>query len=276
MAIRFKDLIGRNIAATDGELGPVKDILFDDRTWKVRYFVVNTSKWLLGRKVLLSPRSFAPFGTKDDGLFYVDLTKEEVKDSPPLEFHQPVSRHYESLLHTHFAWEPYWGTTMPIGIPPYPPNTFHNSGLPATAEQEKWVLLQKERDSIFEGHLHSLTDISSFSIGTSDDIEFGKVDDAIIHQGEWLVIDLVVKTRAWMPGGKEFVVSPMFINAIDENESILHVARTRSELIDGPDFRFEEYGERYRTMLVEHYTEKKRKETSRSKETHTGNFHVSG
>ena len=107
MAIRYKDLIGRNIVATDGELGPIKDILFDDRTWKVRYFVVNTSKWLIGRKVLLSPSSFAPLGTRDDGLFYVNLTRDEVKDSPPLDFHQPVSRQYEALLHTHFAWEPY-------------------------------------------------------------------------------------------------------------------------------------------------------------------------
>ena len=141
-------------------------------------------------------------------------------------------------------------------------------------EQEKWILLQKERDTMFEGHLHSLADISGFSVGTSDDKEFGKVDDAIIQQGEWLVIDLIVKTRAWMPGGKELVVSPMFVNAIDENENILHVARTRSELEDGPEFEFEDYGEQYRTMLVEHYLDQKRADARRAKETHSGNFHV--
>ena len=204
----------------------------------------------------------------------MNLTRDEVKDSPPLDYHKPVSRQYEALLHSHFAWEPYWGASMPVGLPPYPIGTFFNSSLPVIDEQEKWTVLQKERDSMFQGHLHSLADISGFSVGTSDDKEFGKVDDAIIQQGEWLVIDLIVKTRAWMPGGKELVVSPMFVNVIDENESILHVARTRSELVDGPDFQFEDYGEQYRTMLVEHYLDQKREDARRSRDTLSGNVHA--
>jgi len=41
------------ILASDGEIGAVKDLLFDDRTWTARWLVVDTGSWLFGRKVLL-------------------------------------------------------------------------------------------------------------------------------------------------------------------------------------------------------------------------------
>ena len=44
---------GYAIAATDGRLGTVSDFLFDDASWLVRWLVVDTGKWLSGRKVLL-------------------------------------------------------------------------------------------------------------------------------------------------------------------------------------------------------------------------------
>ena len=50
-------LKGTNIAATDGDIGSVDDLYFDDLTWTIRYLVVDTGTWLPGRQVLISPRS---------------------------------------------------------------------------------------------------------------------------------------------------------------------------------------------------------------------------
>ena len=44
---------GYAIAASDGRIGTVSDFLFDDASWLVRWLVVDTGKWLSGRKVLL-------------------------------------------------------------------------------------------------------------------------------------------------------------------------------------------------------------------------------
>ena len=35
-------LIGASIAATDGEMGTACNFIFDDRTWTIRYLVVET------------------------------------------------------------------------------------------------------------------------------------------------------------------------------------------------------------------------------------------
>jgi len=41
------------VEATDGPIGIVSDFLFDDLHWKVRWLVVDTGKWLTGRKVIV-------------------------------------------------------------------------------------------------------------------------------------------------------------------------------------------------------------------------------
>jgi sporulation protein YlmC with PRC-barrel domain len=45
------------IAATDGNLGSVSDLYFDDRTWAVRYLVVDAGPWLPGRRLFVPPIS---------------------------------------------------------------------------------------------------------------------------------------------------------------------------------------------------------------------------
>jgi hypothetical protein len=48
-------LQGYRVRATDGDVGELKDLYFDDRSWTIRYLVVETGNWLKGRKVLVPP-----------------------------------------------------------------------------------------------------------------------------------------------------------------------------------------------------------------------------
>src|SRR5262249_61823520 len=86
-------LKGTSIAATDGEIGSVQDLYFDDLTWTIRYLVVDTGTWLPGRQVLISPRSVRSI-TGDEKI-PVALSKEQVKNSPSVEADKPVNRQYE-------------------------------------------------------------------------------------------------------------------------------------------------------------------------------------
>ena len=51
------DLKRFTIAATDGEVGSVSDLYFDDRSWAVRYLVVDAGPRLPGRRLLVPPVS---------------------------------------------------------------------------------------------------------------------------------------------------------------------------------------------------------------------------
>jgi hypothetical protein len=86
---------GYSIAASDGRLGTVSDLLFDDASWLVRWLVVDTGKWLSGRKVLLPPPVLGWLSAKDR-VFAVTSTKQQIKDSPEIDTDRPVSRQMET------------------------------------------------------------------------------------------------------------------------------------------------------------------------------------
>src|SRR4029453_11358692 len=63
METTLSDLRRVTIAVTDGNLGSVVNLCFDDRSWTIRYLVVDASSWLPNHWVLISPisvRSWAP------------------------------------------------------------------------------------------------------------------------------------------------------------------------------------------------------------------------
>jgi hypothetical protein len=74
---------GYAIDASDGRLGTVRDLLFDDVDWTIRWLVVDTGDWLPGRKVRLP---VSVLGRPDPAAesFPVKLTKAEVASSAEL------------------------------------------------------------------------------------------------------------------------------------------------------------------------------------------------
>ncbi|HZV92933.1 MAG TPA: PRC-barrel domain-containing protein, partial [Caldimonas sp.] len=85
----IKDLEEYAVGATDGTIGHVKDLYFDDQAWVVRYFVVDTGAWLTGRKVLVSPIAIERSDWAERVL-HVRMTKEQVKNSPDIDTDKPV------------------------------------------------------------------------------------------------------------------------------------------------------------------------------------------
>ena len=74
-------LKGYAIEATDREIGAIDDFLFDDRSWLVRWLVVETGNWLTGRKVLLLPAALGK-ADHDRRQLPVSLTRAQVAASP--------------------------------------------------------------------------------------------------------------------------------------------------------------------------------------------------
>ena len=93
-AAQFKGLV---IRATDGELGTVDQLYFDDETWAIRYLTVDTGGWLGARHVLISPMSIAHTDWPAKRLD-VALTKKQVEKSPDINTHLPVSRQHEAAF----------------------------------------------------------------------------------------------------------------------------------------------------------------------------------
>src|SRR5262245_33937354 len=113
MRRNVKELVGYTIHATDGDIGVLDGLYFDDAEWTIRYMVVNTGKWLPGRKVLIVPLALQQPNWKAQSL-PVALTKEQIRNSPGIDTAKLVSRQHETDWHAYYGWPIYWG------VPTYP------------------------------------------------------------------------------------------------------------------------------------------------------------
>ena len=104
-----RDVSGHDIQAEDGEMGHVEDFIIDDKTWAIRYLVVDTRNWWPGKKVLVSPQWIERISW-DQSKVFVNLLRETIKKSPEYTDESLISRDYEEELHRHYKREGYWVT----------------------------------------------------------------------------------------------------------------------------------------------------------------------
>jgi len=225
---RIEDM---NVNATDGELGKVKDVYFDEDQLVVRYLVVDTQKWLPGRKVLVSPVTFDKVDF-DNRKLNVMETKDKVKDSPDIDVHQPVSRRQEKQLHGHFGWPTYWSGAnenfqvwgmydTPIELMNTEPD---HQTVPEPSEEDQKLRSVNEIKGDFNGyHIQAR------------DGEIGHVSDFIIDDQNWKIRYLMVETRNWLPG-KFVVLSTDWIEEINWREQRVAVNLTKEKVKNGPYF----------------------------------------
>jgi uncharacterized protein YrrD len=217
-------LIGYGIQATDGPVGTVRDFLFDDQAWVVRYMVADTGKWLPGRKVLIVPSALER-PEWDRRSLPVALTRRQVENGPDLSEDQPVSRQHEIDLHHHYAWDPYWlayagadgAAPFPLtDAPAHPPESSPAAGTP--------------RDP----HLRSGKEVEGYHVKATDG-EIGHVEDFILDDEGWVIRYVVVDTRNWLPG-KKVLVSPEWFDAVSWAAQKVTVDISREGVRNSPSY----------------------------------------
>ena len=84
MLHRLNQVKGFHIHATDGQIGHVDDFLMDEETWTIRYVVLDTSNFIGGKWVVVSPSMITRI---EWGKVRVDvsLTRAQIRNGPTLE-----------------------------------------------------------------------------------------------------------------------------------------------------------------------------------------------
>jgi len=83
------DIVGYDVEATDGSIGKVDEATYEAGS---SYMVVDTGKWIFGKKVLL-PAGVVARVDPDDERIYVSRTKDQIKNAP--EFDEDAYREDE-------------------------------------------------------------------------------------------------------------------------------------------------------------------------------------
>jgi hypothetical protein len=103
----INDMIGFTIEAPDGEFGCVEDFIIDDETWSIRYLVVNTRDWWLGKRILVAPQWIEKVFMGTSKMF-VSFSCQTFKQVPEYTGESMLTREYEASLFDNCDCQGYW------------------------------------------------------------------------------------------------------------------------------------------------------------------------
>jgi hypothetical protein len=214
--ISLNKVLGHEIQATDNVIRKVRQFLFDDDQWVVRYLVVDTGNFLSRKDVLISLMSMKKIVWHSKKI-EVSMTKDQIEKSPDIDTQKPVSRQHEQVYFSYYGWPGYWGYAGPwsmglYGIG-YPPGQYTDRFL---ANQVDLYPKQSEQDS----HLRSSKEVTGYGIDATDG-SFGHVEDFIFDDQSWTIRYLVIDTKNYWPSPSAIIASD-WIRSI--NWSALKVA----------------------------------------------------
>lgn len=238
---------GSTILAEDGPIGQVVDLFIDDRGWAVRYLVVDTGGWLTGRRVLISPQSVDEVDW-EAGRIRVGLTREQVRSSPEVDAHMPVSRQKEIELSRHFNWPYYWGGVGMWGGGAIVPLTGGAEGLEIGLDGDAPDAAPSEEDR----HLLSLVDLKSYR-ALAEDGELGELDTLVVDDADWAVRYLRIDASSWRSGGP-VLLSPAWITRVSWEDRSLQAALVQELVRQAPEYDGQmPVSREYESRLHEHY-----------------------
>lgn len=248
MLVSIKEMHGNALQATDGEIGRVDEILFDDEGWTVRFLVVNTGNWLRNRKVLIGTPALGELDWKNRRM-NVNLTRDQVENSPGTETNEPVSRQLEAQYYDYLGWPHYWVGVGLGGTTYYPGSLFGTTNDILNNHPEDDEVRNSDHNSDVQPgdiHLRSTNEIYGYQIEAADGV-IGHVDDFIVDDKSWVVKHIAIETHKWWPG-KKILLPPVWIESVLWPEAIMKVEVTREIVKHVPEWNT---GETISTELEE-------------------------
>jgi hypothetical protein len=210
----YNKMQGTQILAVDGEIGMLKDVYFDDRNWKVQYFIVELGPWFSGKDVLIPPALVSPF----DGIsLKVQLTKKELQTSSHDDSLLPfplLQRYYERNFQSFVGSNGCFMGPGPIVVPPIQINV---------------------KNAIWDDpHLWSCNNVSRYEIIARDG-DVGTNQDVLIDDNRWLVPFIVAAINC--PGHlQEKLYNPQIIEDIEWALEVVNISETKDKVFAMPCF----------------------------------------
>jgi hypothetical protein len=221
------------IHATDGDIGHIDNIFFDDANWAIRYVVVNVGNWLIRQYILLQP-SIIDHLEPEGQIAVVPLSREQIQNSPEIDPQQPLSRDNEESLHQYFDWEPYWRTLpmMTAGlseyVAPVPIDTPPEGDMSEAAKEEE--------ETAVSVTLRSSKEVISYNVFANDSQDaIGYVENLLIDTERWYVRYIVAQTGTWL-SGRRVLLAPQWVRQVSWADASIYLSLSNEQISQSPDY----------------------------------------
>ena len=225
-----KDLHGFEVISTDGAVGTVDEVYFDDDKWTIRHLVIDSGGWLSGRKVLISPHAVV-VANWSDHVVRVDLTPREIENSPGIDADKQVSRQHEIQMYDYYGYPYYWTGPFLWGYAALPSLAAPRPIDPVGRKMRTRVEQERARA---DPQLRTSKQVIGYDMQATDD-EIGHVEDFLFNVEDWSIRMIVVIARNWWPG-KHLLISPGRIERVSWNDHKVVVNITREDIENSPEY----------------------------------------
>jgi hypothetical protein len=239
MISRASKLRNCTVSGPSGEAGKLRDVYFDDHTWKARYLILDTGGWPLGGRQLVLPPAAIVDWDPTEGKVSVALSQEQIESCPVVGESGASSREEQDAWERHFGMSGAWGA-LQVQIPVAEPPKDEPSAAPpklagAPAESQLW----------------SSAEVTDYALAAEDG-DIGRVQDFLVDSGTW-TIRFVVVLRSWL-AGTETLLPPLQIRSVDTEEMKVFVGVTRDAVLNAPVWDgLEPIGVSYEQAIQRHY-----------------------
>ncbi len=192
MFCTLRTLVDAPVVTTDGNEKRVRNFLFDDQSWSIRFLVVDVGTWLTRRLVVVSTSTVdEPDWTRK--AVATHLTREQLLNSPDVDSQKPVSRQQELALREHFGWPDRAAACfIPSALVPA------QREFPCTAQDDP--------------RLRGTLDLTGYGVWATDGY-LGVLEDFVLEQASWHINYLIVKVGDWVYS-REQLISTAWVKGI--------------------------------------------------------------
>lgn len=216
-------LTSYKVETKDGKKGKIKDFLFDEKFWIIRYLEADFGKFFEDKRVLI-PRIFLKYPEWDGKNFPLEVEEENIKNCPDISSRKPVSREYEKLLSDYYGISYYWpyGYTAPVGTSMFPSRPFS-------------IPEQKQGKVDVESSLRSFDEVKGYHIRGKDGT-IGHVEDLLVDDIDWQIVYLIVDTSNWLPWSKKVILSIEWLDEINYPDAEVSISLKKDTIKNAPEY----------------------------------------
>lgn len=269
MKIQIKNFIKKHVYSLDGNVGKIIDVYFDDHHWTIRYFVVDTGGIFSRNEVLISPISITRESHqegKETSYIKVNLTKNQIENSPHAEENKPISRHFEERYFSYYQIPYYWGYDNPWVVGPYESfskNELYPEKFPNADYGHPQIL--KTTDN-YDYHLRSSKEVIGYRVHSKDEGRFGEVKDIVINPMNFAIEYLLVDPVFFWPG-KWVLIDRNVVQEFSWADREVRLNLTREQIHNAPHYEKDKVIDNLLSGRLNEYYRPYRVKTDCSKES---------
>ncbi|MFO7755245.1 MAG: PRC-barrel domain-containing protein [Bacteroidales bacterium] len=220
----LKNLKEYKVETTDGQHGKVKDFLFDEESWTIRYLEADFGNLFKDKRVLI-PGTFLKKPDWDGKNFHINLRKSDIESCPDIDQKMPVSKKYEEELSKHYGISNYWpyAYTGTAAISMFYP--------PRPMEPPAKIVSENDLDT----ELRSFDEVRGYHLKAIDG-KFGHIEDLLADDEDWQVVYAVIDTGNFKPWDREVLLSINWMDKISYVDREISINLNSETIKDAPAY----------------------------------------